>query len=218
MRADYPSDDRAQQIAAASGGYDRAMRISNVLRVMVVGAACVAAAGSAASNQNTGPALYPVVPPPARTETVATETPLDGMAVSAVPVGAAAWKISVQNDTDTPASVLWDESSFVVSSGDSAGRLIRGETRRMDVAKAQPPTPVPAHARVTELVLVEKLTEVEDLEARYAALGSASKELNDQTIRIRKDRRTLIVGGRIDLRVEMGGEKRTWTGRVSGGE
>lgn len=193
----------------------QSMRITETLRVLAVGLACLAGAASATS----GPKLVPATPAPQRTETVSTETAVEGLTINALPIGAAAWRIVVENNTDAPVSVLWDESSFVASNGDSGGRLIRGETRRMDVAKAQPPTPVAAHARVSETILVEKLTEAEKAEADHAEFeakwGGVAPDMNESMAKVRESTQRMIRGGRIDLRIDLNGTKQTWTGRVS---
>jgi hypothetical protein len=184
---------------------------------MVV-AACIASAASATS----GSKLVPTVPMQDRTETVTTETAIEGLDINATPAGAAAWTIAIRNDTDEPVSVLWDESSFVTASGDSGGRLIRGETRRIDSAKAQPPTPVPAHARASEIILIEKLTDAEKLEDEYSELaakyGGVTESMNRDIENERRRNLEVLRGGRIDLRIEVAGAKRTWSGRVSGGK
>lgn len=184
-------------------------------------AACLASVASATSGSGAN-GFVPSIPMPPRTETVAPEAEIEGLIVKAVPAGAAAWRVTVQNETNDPVSLLWDESSFVTASGDSGGRLIRGETRRIDSAKAQPPTPVPAHARASEIVLIEKLANSEQLEDDYAdidakhggVLPSMNKDIEDARV---ANRHTLR-GGRIDLRIEIGGGKKTWTGRISGGK
>jgi hypothetical protein len=165
------------------------------------------------------PASVPMIPMAPRTETVETETAIDGVEIAATPVGAASWKLLVVNNTDGQISIAWDESSFVSSQGESAGRLIRGETRKMDIAKAQPPTPVPPHARASEVVLVEKLVESEEMESDYvgfkAKYGYVTKPLNDLIVPARKQRQATIRGGALNVTIQFPDGKKTWIGRVS---
>lgn len=165
------------------------------------------------------PGRVAVIPMPPRTETVATEHAIDGIAVSARPASVVGWSFLIVNDTDAPVSVLWDESTFVAESGDSMGRLIPSDTRKMDVAKEHPPMPVPAHARANAIALIENAVAVEEMEGDYAETArkydGVSARMNELIEKNRALRKKAIGGGRIDLVIRIGDSRATWTGRVS---
>lgn len=89
---------------------------------------------------------------------------LDGVEVSIEPSGVAAWNLTIRNARATAVSVVWDESSYVAG-GISAGRLIRGETRKIDVAKQQPNSPIAPNTALKEWVVPEKLAPMLDGDA-----------------------------------------------------
>lgn len=167
------------------------------------------------------PPSEPLHPMPDRTETVQTETAIERVMVAAKPVGATSWKIAVKNESNAPVSILWDESAFVTADGESGGRLIRGETRRIDMAKAQPPTPVPANSQTFEIVLIEKLAESEFTEGDYARhnakYGGVSPRMNVLIDESRAFQAKLIAGGALNIAIQLADGKKTWVGRVSGG-
>src|SRR5262245_44996283 len=126
----------------------------------------------------TGPKTVPMPPLPARTERVETVAAIDGFGVEVMAYGASGWRVTVKNDSDAPASVLWDESHFATQ-GKSLGRLIGLEAQRMGTIKTQLPTPVPAHGSVSQVVFVEKMMagdDVEDRHAQHAAAYGRSEE------------------------------------------
>jgi hypothetical protein len=51
--------------------------------------------------------------------------------------------------------VRWDESAYVSPDGVAQGRLIRGKTKRGNIDREQPPTPVPPGASIAEWCLPE---------------------------------------------------------------
>lgn len=160
------------------------------------------------------------VPPLERAEAVSEEVGIPAVTVAAVPAGAFGWKITINNTTNGMISVLWDESTFVASDGESLGRLIRGETRRIDAANAQPAAPVAPHASITQVVLVEKTIDVEELEAKYAEHSSrrfANKFVDGIEAR-RRELAALRIGARLIISIQLSNGKKTWTGRVSGGQ
>jgi hypothetical protein len=168
------------------------------------------------------PPKEPLVQMPQRTETVETETAIDGLAIAARPYGAAGWTVNVKNDTDAMASIVWDESAFVSPRGQSGGRLIRGDTRRVDLAKSQPATPIPPGAATEEVVFIEKIVEVERTESEYAEAdakwGGVSPDMNRVIQKSRRDIRRSIAGGALNVTIQLADGKQTWTGRVSGGQ
>lgn len=165
------------------------------------------------------PAHVAPIPMPPRTETVATEQAIDGITVISRPSSVVGWGFAIVNDTDAPVSVIWDESTFVAESGDSMGRLIPSDTRRMDVAREHPPMPVPAHSRAGAIALIENAVAAEEMEGDYAETarkyGGVSARMNELIEQNRAMRKKAISGGRIDLVIRIGDAKQTWTGRVS---
>jgi hypothetical protein len=153
------------------------------------------------------------VPPLERNQELIAESEIEGVSIIVTPAGAAAWRIAIKNDTEAQMSVLWDESSFVGSTGESGGRLIRGSTRKMDVAKAQPPTPLPGMSHINELVLVENLTNAEEGEAR-AAGQSYPRSLVEKIVELRERTQRMILGGHLRVTIQTSAGNKTWKGVV----
>lgn len=158
------------------------------------------------------------MPPLRRLYTVETEKAIDGFGVEAKPDGVAGWTIRVTNETDAVATVVWDEGTFVTSGGQSAGRLISGETRKIDTAKAQPAMPVAPHANVTNFVIPEKFIGDEDIEQRFAKVGPVRARFYDRLLKAREERAALIVGGKLYVTIASGAGKQTWAGVVTKAE
>jgi hypothetical protein len=148
-----------------------------------------------------------------RRERIETESAIDGVLILAKPFAGAGWTIGIKNETDASISILWDESTFVANGGSSQGRLIRGETRRMDVGRSQPPTPLAPKADMVQRVLVEKALAYEEIEARMDGSLRDRDEVS-KILEIRRVRQESIVGGRVHLVIDVGGTKKTWTGIV----
>jgi hypothetical protein len=85
--------------------------------------------------------------------------PLSGIEVKVESSGEGMWKVSVANHQKGTIQIAWDASSYVGADGKSLGRLIRGETRRIDVGKPQPATPVAPSASIEEDVIPESYTD-----------------------------------------------------------
>jgi hypothetical protein len=164
------------------------------------------------------PPKVPLPPLPDRSERIETTAPIDGLEIAATPYGSAGWRVKVKNDTDATVTVVWDESSFVSRGGSSGGRLIRGNTRRIDVAKAQPSTPVPPNASAMEVAFIEDIIEAEKNEATYAEhdakYGGVSPEMERLIVRQRSSIKKLIAGGTMHVTVQLSDGKKTWSGRV----
>lgn len=132
--------------------------------------------------------------------------PIDGFNVTVGWKMGASFMIYVENNSDAAASVLWDSSTVLDNSGKSYGRLIRGDTRRIDVEKSQPPSPLPPHGRIDQWVFPEKMTpsstrEVGDAMAeRLFALGAL-----------------VVVDGKIFVTIETVDGKKTWSGNIIDG-
>lgn len=133
-----------------------------------------------------------------------------GVEIAVDPLGAAAWTVRIKSAS--AGALLWDESSFVGSNGSSAGRLIPGATTRMDLARAHPPSPLPAGASLSESVFVEKLIDEEEVEAKMPQYWTDT--MVKQVVAHRKEIATFVEGGTINLVVQVGSEKKTWTGHV----
>lgn len=165
-----------------------------------------------------GPVFYPAtLPPLERDQRIREIKGIDGLRVVGAPDGAAAWSLRLKNTTDDSMSVLWDESSFVASTDDSMGRLIRGETHKIDLAKTQPPSPLAPHAAITETIFVEKFVDVEETEqvARKSSdEGILSRDDRNRFLNYREKLATSIVGGHLYLVVLTDDGKHTWSGVV----
>ena len=158
----------------------------------------------------------PSLPSLVRSDTVDTATAVDGVEVHATPFGATGWTLRISNDTDGPVSVVWDESSGVASNGDSLGRLLRGETRKIDEANAQPPSPIAPHATLTQEILIEKLVDAEETESQITTEPqTAARELDAAGIgRLRAQRAKYLDGGSIYLVLSLNGAKKAWVGTM----
>ena len=161
--------------------------------------------------------IRPEVPKLRRLHTVEGDAEIDGFELVAVPEGAAAWRLQIRNNTNALASVLWDESTFIASTGLAAGRLVTGSTRKIVVAKAQPSAPVPPGASIIEWVVPEKLVYAEEEEAKIEE-ASESRWLTHQLVASINDARAkryrLIVGGKLYVTIQTVNGKLTWTGVV----
>jgi hypothetical protein len=118
------------------------------------------------------PFLFPLLAACAtstRHESVSAAHGVDGLEVTARPSGNVGYTICVTNRTRETVKLLWDESSYVASDGRSLGRLIRGQTRQMDTAKAQPPSPIAPGATFEEWCVPEG--HVEYVGVHYGVFG-----------------------------------------------
>jgi len=155
------------------------------------------------------------VPALKRREVIEEELPVAGIVASATPVGTTGWRVVVRNDSDENIQLIWDESSFVTPDGESGGRLVRGETRKIDTDKAQPPSPIAPHSTLREIVLIDKFIELEELEKDASKHREhVTKKLHDQIIEGRKEVSRLIVGGHMYLVFATDDGKHTWKGVV----
>jgi hypothetical protein len=64
------------------------------------------------------------------------------------------WTVTAKNNTNRPTSLVWDESSYVSTTGQSS-RLVRGQTRLIHSGQMQPPSPIPPGATITEYCIPE---------------------------------------------------------------
>lgn len=152
-----------------------------------------------------------------RTESVREKVGFDELAITVKPSGAAGWTIRVHNDGDKLVRIIWDDSTFVTSTGESAGRLIRAKTKKIDVEKSHAPSPVPPGAGLTEDVVVEKFVDYEELEADEQKDQEERGRIFQSPSKIKEARgviERLMVGGRINLVLDVGGEPKTWVGEV----
>lgn len=172
--------------------------------------------------------VFPGLPAIQRTETVREEQAIEGAKVALAPAASASWRLAVKNETDATLTVLLDESTFTAASGDSGGRLINGNTRRMDIAKAQAPIPIAPGATWSEFVLVEKLAFFEEHEADAQRKGEELGALRvsepdrerlgtmliNMTAQNRANAVKLLSGGTIRVTVDGANGKQTWAGVV----
>lgn len=219
--------------------------LGQAVRAAVVMGGVAAAAGSATSNSNNckSNSAEPCgaqpessahashadedeqrapMPPIERREAIVEERSIAEISVEIQPVGAAAWSVTVGNEGDDTISVLWDESTVVLANGNSVGRMIRGETRRVDTAKTQAPSPVPPHARNTEEILAEKIVGEEDAERQVVSdmknwgrpPGYMLPRYIKRVVAAREAREQALVGAHLYLVVQMPSGKKTWAGRI----
>ena len=160
----------------------------------------------------TGPDEFVDVPPLERKQIVTTTAPATDFDVEAVPAGAAGWTVRVTSKVDGVASIIWDESTFVTSDGQSAGRLIMGQTRKLDAAKSQPNTPLAPRSNTTQVVLVEKLLDAE--ETAGGTTRARAAEI-DEIESVRTKLHHILVGGKLYVTVQGPSGKHTWVGTVT---
>lgn len=94
---------------------------------------------------------------------IVESSPVPGLVVGVEHLETVFWGVGVRNDTGEAVRLIWDESAYVSSDGTSS-RLIRANTRVIDAGQAQPATPVPPGARISEAFTAEQWVEY----ARYA--------------------------------------------------
>lgn len=154
------------------------------------------------------------VPRLRRSQIVETSSGVDGVYIAATPSGAAGWTLTVTNNTPAVMTVHWDESTFVASTSEGAGRLIRGETRKIDSANQQPATPVAPGSTLRQSVVVEKMIDAEELEAEIAKKRLRSPDVVQRIAKTRASRNALLVGGTLHVTVQVADGKKTWSGIV----
>ena len=187
----------------------------NFMQLVTVGASAFAAIASASSGQRPyeDQTEYAVVPPLVRNQIVRGQA-VGGIEIDAKPYGAVSWQLAIRNTTDAMVSVKWDESTFVTSNGASVGRLIRGETRKIDISNAQPATPVAPGSMISEVVIPEKGADSEEDEAAATAHTAMPKAWIPRVLRRRESEARLLVGGKLVITLDAGGKPLTWTGVV----
>jgi hypothetical protein len=96
--------------------------------------------------------------PVARHDAALKPDPLSAVDVSATGSGVG-WDLHVKNRTDAAIAVVWNESAFVDSSGQSLGRIVPGTTRQIDLGKPIADEPIPAGAFIDEFVSTGQLAD-----------------------------------------------------------
>lgn len=187
----------------------RMRKMGGVIRVGLVLGSVVAGLGSATSN-SAAPGSQSV--PALKRNQIIHGDVLGDISIGATPLGAAGWRLSVENKGDAAASINWDESSFVGSTGTSGGRLIPGETRKIDLEKSHAPMPLPPHASVQETVFVEKLVDAEENEAMHGDM--VSPEYRQTLLATRDKLARFEEGGKMYLSLQLQDGKKLWTGLV----
>lgn len=66
------------------------------------------------------------------------------------------WRVEAKNNTRSPVSLIWDESSYISTEGNSS-RLIRGKTRVIHSGQTQPASPIPPNSLLNEVFIREDL-------------------------------------------------------------
>jgi len=110
-------------------------------------------------------------------------------------IGGVFWQAKIANNSDATVKLIWDESAYVNSKGKST-RLIRGQTRKLHSAQAQPSSPIPPGALLVESFTGEAL-------AQFAGSYIIPKPENPSA------------KGRMYLSFEIDGNKYTWEGSVA---
>jgi hypothetical protein len=191
-----------------------------LLQLAMVGASAFAALASATSGRNSGHTYndpnsgnYTTITPLVRHQAVPVSE-LDGIQIEAVPYGASGWTLRIRNTTASIVSVRWDESTFALANGRSTGRLIRGETRKMDVSKEQPATPIAPGSLTDAVAFPESLVDQEETEGKLAAAGYVPRPDADRVEELRRQFYSAFIGAKIILTIETADGKKTWTGVV----
>jgi hypothetical protein len=126
--------------------------------------------------------------------------PIAGVHVIASPIAAwRLWVVQVENRTGDTITVDWDRSAFVMPDGESS-RVIRGETRRIDIGRPQPKATIIAGAHIEEELIPEVF--VDALEA--LASEPMTAEPPDG-----------LRGARLVLAIERGSGTKMWTGTLA---
>lgn len=116
--------------------------------------------------------------------------PLSGLVFGLTNQGGCLWTIRVTNQRTDGIAIAFDASSYVESTGKSLGRLLRSDTKIMNMAISQPTDPVAAGATVERKVTAEAC--VDDLASGWVPI--------DET-------------GTIHLVVSSGGISSTWSAK-----
>ncbi len=91
---------------------------------------------------------------PTYTTEITSTAAVPGLEVAIEDAGGMAWQVVAKNQSGQPAKLLWDDSAYVYTTGESS-RLVRGKTRVIDSGRSQPPSPIPAGATLREFFLDE---------------------------------------------------------------
>jgi len=107
-------------------------------------------------------------------------------------IGGKFWHAKIKNNSNATAKLIWDESSYVNSKGNST-RLIRGITHKLDSVKAQPASPISPGALFAESFTSKSFVAEES--AKFVGFSSTSQ-------------------GRIYISFEVDGNEYKWEGFV----
>jgi len=89
---------------------------------------------------------------------VSTTTEVRGLDVDLKRGNGAFWRVIAHNRTSRPAALLWDESAYVNTAGNSM-RLISGNTRRIHTGQEQADSPIPPGATLNKSFVGEAYVE-----------------------------------------------------------
>lgn len=101
------------------------------------------------------PSMGPL--PPKRWERTTVAVPMEGVTVKTTPYSYTGWIITVDNRRDEAIAINWDASSLIAHDGFSQGRFVRGRTRGINDASAQPSSPIAPRSKLREIVFPEFL-------------------------------------------------------------
>jgi len=131
-----------------------------------------------------------------RAATVKPVREVPGLDVSVAPSGNVGWQVNVRNTGSSSTKLVWDESTYVSTSGKTLGRLLRGQTKKIHSDRAQPPTPIPPGSTLSEWCVPEDHADV---------VGWGNPKVDNPE-----------AAGRLILVFEFdGGQKKRWEGSVS---
>ncbi len=88
--------------------------------------------------------------------TVESTSRIAGLDIEVSRAGNDFWRVSAKNNTRYPVSLIWDESSYISTTGNSS-RLVRGKTRVIHSGQAQPASPIPPDSLLNEVFIREGL-------------------------------------------------------------
>ncbi|QOI99101.1 MAG: hypothetical protein HRU70_00790 [Phycisphaeraceae bacterium] len=118
------------------------------MRTLMAVAGCVAGGlvGCAAVVVSPGCVSYQTTVTPVKT--------VPGLDVVVTDAGGQFWQVAVTNQTGEIVNLVWDESLYVATNGES-DRIIRGKTRRIHAGQAQPVSPIAPGASLREVFVRE---------------------------------------------------------------
>ncbi|NUQ67663.1 MAG: hypothetical protein HUU18_05230 [Phycisphaerales bacterium] len=81
-----------------------------------------------------------------------------GVEVQVAEAGGSFWAVIAKNNTNDVVKLVWDESTYVATTGES-DRLLRGKTRLIHSGQAQPTSPIAPGSELREYCVRESAAE-----------------------------------------------------------